>query len=52
VKEDKLFIAPRKMTIVAAKDSRNLSWANDTSSFGHRMLKKMGWTDGKVSNHF
>lgn len=35
------------MTIVAAKDSRNLSWANDTSSFGHRMLKKMGWTDGK-----
>jgi len=35
------------MVIVNTEDSRNKAWAKDKSGFGHRMLTKMGWTDGK-----
>ena len=35
------------MTIVSGPDSRNEQWASDKSAFGQRMLKKMGWTEGK-----
>mmetsp|Transcript_59042 Transcript_59042/g.175562 ORF Transcript_59042/g.175562 Transcript_59042/m.175562 type:complete len:292 (-) Transcript_59042:323-1198(-) len=35
------------MTIVATKDTRNAAWASDTSSFGRKMLAKMGWKEGK-----
>ena len=28
-------------------DPRNTAWSNDTSQFGHKMLKKMGWEKGK-----
>ena len=31
------------MTIVVKAETRNSQWANDTSSFGHKMLAKMGW---------
>ncbi|KAL3826333.1 hypothetical protein ACHAXA_003657 [Cyclostephanos tholiformis] len=31
------------MTIVAKAETRNSQWANDQSSFGRRMLSKMGW---------
>ena len=31
------------MTIVAKAETRNSQWANDTSSFGRKMLAKMGW---------
>ena len=34
------------MTIVSGPDHRNSSWANDTSSFGQKMLMKMGWKQG------
>ena len=36
------------MVIVNTEDTRNSSWAKDTSGFGHRMLAKMGWKEGKV----
>jgi len=36
-----------KMTIVAASDNRNSAWANDKSSFAHRMMTKMGWKEGE-----
>mmetsp|Transcript_53045 Transcript_53045/g.120906 ORF Transcript_53045/g.120906 Transcript_53045/m.120906 type:complete len:213 (+) Transcript_53045:147-785(+) len=29
------------------KDTTNQAWANDTSGFGHKMLLKMGWKQGK-----
>jgi hypothetical protein len=32
---------------VEMKDTTNQAWADDTSSFGHRMLQKMGWKQGK-----
>ncbi len=35
------------MTIVSGPDKRNLQWASDKSSFGQRMLMKMGWKEGK-----
>lgn len=35
------------MTIVASEDSRNAAWASDKSGFGHKMLAKMGWSEGK-----
>jgi Pin2-interacting protein X1 len=35
------------MTIVSGPEQRNSDWANDTSSFGQKMLLKMGWTQGK-----
>ena len=35
------------MTIVSGNESRNSAWANDTSSFGQKMLLKMGWSQGK-----
>ena len=35
------------MTIIAGEESRNSEWANDTSSFGQKMLVKMGWAKGK-----
>mmetsp|Transcript_32003 Transcript_32003/g.39254 ORF Transcript_32003/g.39254 Transcript_32003/m.39254 type:complete len:260 (-) Transcript_32003:119-898(-) len=35
------------MTIVASEDNRNAGWAKDKSAFGHKMLSKMGWTEGK-----
>ncbi|CAG8719487.1 2711_t:CDS:2, partial [Ambispora leptoticha] len=28
-------------------DPRNLTWSNDRSKFGFKMLSKMGWTPGK-----
>ncbi|KAL7446112.1 hypothetical protein ACHAXH_008724 [Discostella pseudostelligera] len=31
------------MPIVATTDTRNSQWANDPSSFGRKMLAKMGW---------
>lgn len=34
------------MTIVATADTRNSAWANDTTSYGHKMLAKMGWKGG------
>jgi Pin2-interacting protein X1 len=34
------------MTIVSGPDHRNADWANDTSSFGQKMLLKMGWKQG------
>lgn len=34
------------MTIVSGPDHRNSDWANDTSSFGQKMLLKMGWKQG------
>ncbi|KAL7526303.1 hypothetical protein ACHAXR_004453 [Thalassiosira sp. AJA248-18] len=34
------------MTIVATTDTRNSQWANDTTTFGHKMLSKMGWKGG------
>lgn len=36
----KLFI---NMTMVTKAETRNSQWANDTSSFGHKILAKMGW---------
>lgn len=35
------------MVIVNTEDTRNSAWAKDTSGFGHRMLAKMGWKEGK-----
>ena len=35
------------MVIVNTEDTRNSSWAKDTSGFGHRMLAKMGWKEGE-----
>ena len=35
------------MTILSGPDHRNSDWANDTSSFGQKMLLKMGWKQGK-----
>lgn len=35
------------MTIISGTEQRNSEWANDTSSFGQKMLLKMGWTQGK-----
>lgn len=35
------------MTIVASEDGRNAAWASDKSGFGHKMLAKMGWSEGK-----
>lgn len=35
------------MTIVSGPDKRNQQWASDKSSFGQRMLLKMGWKEGK-----
>ncbi len=35
------------MTIISGPDKRNQQWASDKTSFGQRMLKKMGWTEGK-----
>lgn len=35
------------MTIVSGPEQRNSEWANDTSSFGQKMLLKMGWSQGK-----
>jgi Pin2-interacting protein X1 len=35
------------MTIKADVDTRNEAWAKDKSSFGQRMLAKMGWEEGK-----
>ena len=32
---------------VAIPDTQNQAWAEDTSTFGHRMLLKMGWKAGK-----
>jgi len=34
------------MTIVATADTRNSTWASDSSSFGRKMLAKMGWKGG------
>mmetsp|Transcript_4287 Transcript_4287/g.8207 ORF Transcript_4287/g.8207 Transcript_4287/m.8207 type:complete len:248 (-) Transcript_4287:1132-1875(-) len=34
------------MTIVSGPDHRNADWANDSSSFGQKMLLKMGWKQG------
>ncbi len=34
------------MTIVSGPDHRNSEWANDSSSFGQKMLLKMGWKQG------
>lgn len=31
------------MTIVDTTDTRNSAWASDTSTFGRKMLDKMGW---------
>ena len=28
-------------------DPQNLSWTSDKSSFGYKMMQKMGWTEGK-----
>eukprot|EP00554_Chaetoceros_debilis_P008295 CAMPEP_0194098974 /NCGR_PEP_ID=MMETSP0150-20130528/277_1 /TAXON_ID=122233 /ORGANISM="Chaetoceros debilis, Strain MM31A-1" /LENGTH=239 /DNA_ID=CAMNT_0038785097 /DNA_START=82 /DNA_END=798 /DNA_ORIENTATION=+ len=35
------------MTIVSGPDHRNAGWANDSSTFGQKMLLKMGWSKGK-----
>uniref|UniRef100_A0A7S0CLK2 G-patch domain-containing protein n=1 Tax=Proboscia inermis TaxID=420281 RepID=A0A7S0CLK2_9STRA len=35
------------MTIVSTEDTRNAQWAKDKSGFGHKMLSKMGWSEGK-----
>ena len=35
------------MVIKNDADTRNEAWAKDKSSFGHRMLAKMGWEEGK-----
>lgn len=36
------------MTIVTSEtDTRNAQWAKDKSGFGHRMLSKMGWSEGQ-----
>mmetsp|Transcript_2575 Transcript_2575/g.3861 ORF Transcript_2575/g.3861 Transcript_2575/m.3861 type:complete len:245 (-) Transcript_2575:42-776(-) len=35
------------MTIVSGPETRNSEWANDSSSFGQKMLLKMGWSQGK-----
>jgi len=35
------------MVIVDTEDNRNSGWAKDKSNFGHRMLAKMGWKEGK-----
>ena len=35
------------MVIKNDVDTRNEAWAKDKSSFGHRMLAKMGWEEGK-----
>ncbi|KAF1993069.1 hypothetical protein P154DRAFT_549770 [Amniculicola lignicola CBS 123094] len=37
--------APKRRTTIA-KDPNNTKWANDTSRFGQRVLKKHGWTPG------
>jgi Pin2-interacting protein X1 len=35
------------MTIISGGEVRNSEWANDTSTFGQKMLLKMGWAKGK-----
>lgn len=30
-------------------DPRNSAWSNDDSKFGQKMLERMGWSKGKVS---
>lgn len=37
----------KDMTIVSGPEQRNSEWANDTSTFGQKMLLKMGWSQGK-----
>lgn len=34
-------------TLSPTKDTLNEAWKNDKSKFGLKMLKKMGWTEGK-----
>jgi len=39
------------MTIVSCEeDTRNVKWAKDKNGFGHRMLSKMGWSEGTVGS--
>ena len=35
------------MTIVATEDTRNSAWAENKAGFGHKMLAKMGWKEGR-----
>lgn len=35
-----------KTKIKIGSDPRNTAWSNDTSRFGHRHMKKMGWEPG------
>ena len=40
-------LAGVKRKQVISSDPQNLHWKNDTSSFGYKMLEKMGWKVGK-----
>ena len=37
---------PKTMMMVAAEDNRNFAWSSKSTTFGRKMLSKMGWKDG------
>jgi len=41
-----MLAAPRSTTRIPV-DPQNTAWANNTTSFGYRMLQKMGWQKGQ-----
>ena len=37
---------PETMMIVSAKDDYNPAWASESTSFGYKIMDRMGWKDG------